>query len=70
MPEIAARAVALADLHVAAKQHGGHELTANRRVPIHFVSHEATQQQGALGVSDQDEAAAAVVVGQVLAPRR
>ena len=70
MSEVAADGPALGHGHVSAEDQRGDELLAEHRVPVDLPLQEPDQDRRALRVADEHDAAALVVVGEVVAKRR
>lgn len=67
MVEVAAERAALPDGDVAAEQERRDEAAADRRGVVHLLLEQPDQDRRALGVADEDDPAAVVVVGEVVA---
>src|SRR5215218_6834154 len=66
--EVATGALAVRNRHVAAQQQGGHELPAKLAIPVDLVGDQRPEDEGALRVADQHDAAAVAVLPQVGLP--
>ncbi len=70
MLEVAADVAPVAHGHVAAGDDGRDEPRAHRRIVVDLLLQQPDEHPAALRVADEHDAAAVVVVGQVVAPRR
>ena len=70
MREVAAGGAAFPDRHVAAEQERRDETAAQRRLRVDVLLEQPDQDRCALRVPDEHDAAAVVVVGEVVAERR
>ncbi len=67
--EVASDVVAGRDGHVAAEEQRGDDAASHGRVGVDLAAEQRDEQRCALGVPDEHDTAAVVVVGEVVVPR-